>query len=265
MRPSRAALAAAALMLLASRAALGQQRPDSEAGRGQVTRPALDSILRELDQNAQSTAYSSALRAQSRREAALIRARLEQGDFQVGDRIRLTVEGEPALTDTFRVEGGRVLNLPSIGAVPLAGVLRSELTAHLTEYVGRFVRNPVVHARSLIRLTVVGGVLRPGYYTVPTEALMEDVLMLAGGPVPIARLTETRVERGKEILWEGDVLQQAIAQGRTVDALNLQAGDRIVVPQGPAVTGVASTETWVRIITAVITLPIAIYGLTRLF
>ena len=40
-----------------------------------------------------------------------------------------------------------------------------------------------------------------------------------------------RIERGTRALLEGDALQEAIRQGLTLDQLNLQAGDQIVVPQ----------------------------------
>ena len=38
------------------------------------------------------------------------------------------------------------------------------------------------------------------------------------------------IERAGERIWTGEHLQQAIADGRTLDQLSLQAGDQIVVP-----------------------------------
>ena len=62
-------------------------------------------------------------------------------------------------------------------------------------------------------------------------------------------------------LWGGEQLQQAIAQGRTLDALNLQAGDRIVVPEKGTAAGAQST---VQVISLLVTLPVAIYGLIKI-
>src|SRR5882762_2648527 len=42
----------------------------------------------------------------ARVQAALIRDRLANGDFQVGDRILIRVDGEPQLSDTFTVQAG---------------------------------------------------------------------------------------------------------------------------------------------------------------
>jgi protein involved in polysaccharide export with SLBB domain len=262
MQTSRSALAALTIIVIGAGTLAAQQPGDSAAGGVQVTRQALEDLLRQLQQSAQSSAYSASLRARSRVEAALISDRLQQGDFQVGDRINLTVDQEPKLSDTFTVATGRVINLPDVGSIPLAGVLRSELTDYLTRRIGQFVRNPVVRSKSLIRLSVLGGVGKPGYYTVPTQALVSDVLMQAGGPTSEAKLLDTRIERGKETLYGGEQLQQAIAQGRTLDALSLQAGDRIVVPTKGTAAGTQST---IQLISLLVTLPVAIFGLTKIF
>jgi protein involved in polysaccharide export with SLBB domain len=262
MHTSRGALAALAVMIIAAGSLAAQQPGDSAAGGVQVTRQALEDLLRQLQQSAQSSAYSTSLRTRSRYEASLIADRLQQGDFQVGDRISLTVDQEPKLSDTFTVATGRVVNLPDIGSIPLAGVLRSELTDYLTRRIGQFVRNPVVRTKSLIRISVLGGVGKPGYYTVPTQSLVSDVLMQAGGPTQSAKLLETRIERGKETMYGGEQLQEAIAQGRTLDALSLQAGDRIVVPEKGTAAGTQST---VQLISLLVTLPVAIFGLIKIF
>src|SRR5207249_6695292 len=89
--------------------------------------------------------------------------------FQAGDRILLHVEGDSALSDTFTVVAGPALRLPEIGEISLAGVPRANLEAHLTRELGRFIKDPVVQARALIRVSVLGEVTRPGYYAVPVE------------------------------------------------------------------------------------------------
>src|SRR5438445_13714728 len=96
--------------------------------------------------------------------------------FQVGDRILLHVERDSALSDTFTVVAGPALRLPAIGEISLAGVRRTDLEAHLTRELGRYIKNPVVQARALIRISVVGEVTRPGYYAVPSAPVVADAL-----------------------------------------------------------------------------------------
>jgi hypothetical protein len=240
---------------------LPAQSDQFDPRRAQLTRPDLEALLVRLDQTASSQAYSERLRGRARFEAAMIRRRLVEGDFQIGDRILLTVQGEPQLTDTFTVEVGKVLNLPQIGAVSLGGVLRSEVQTHLQTSIGRFLRDPQITARSLMRVSVLGDVGQPGFYVVPTNLVLTDVLMQAGGPGRTAILTKIYIERGNEKIWEGEPLQQAITEGRTLDQLSLLAGDRIVVPT----KGTGSTATTLRTVTLLLSIPLTIYGITRLF
>src|SRR6058998_3715231 len=127
--------------------------------------------------------------------------------FQVGDRILLHVEGDSALSDTFTVVAGPALRLPIIGEIALAGVRRTDLEAHLTRELGRYIKDPVVQARALIRVSVVGEVTRPGYYAVPSDLVLADALMVAGGATKDARVDRLRILRGNASLWSGNALQ----------------------------------------------------------
>src|SRR5437899_12782544 len=85
-------------------------------------------------------------------------------EFQIGDRILLRVEGDSSLSDTFTVSRGPALVLRVIGEVPLAGVRRADIEPYLARQIGRFLKDPVVHARALIRVSILSEVARPGFY-----------------------------------------------------------------------------------------------------
>src|SRR5207237_6241008 len=169
--------------------------------------------------------------------------------FQIGDRILLHVEGDSTLSDTFTVVAGPALKLPNIGDISLAGVPRADIEAHLTRELGRFMKDPVVQARALIRVSVVGEVLRPGYYAVPIDLVLADALMVAGGATKDARVDQLRILRGSASLWSGDQLQTEIARGSTLDQLGMRAGDRIQVPRQ------RDPETKWRMVGSVVTTP----------
>jgi protein involved in polysaccharide export with SLBB domain len=244
---------AAALLALAWSSSAGGQAV--EPGGFHVTRPQLEAALERLEVAAQSGGYSRQMRQQATREAALVRSRLETGDFRVGDRIDLRVRGHAALSTTYLVEPGQVIRLPEIGEVSLAGVLRAELRQHLTDQLGRFIRNPDVTAESMIRLGIMGHVNSPGFMVLPSSMLLEDALMEAGGPARDANLDRIRIDRGGETVWEGAPLQDALTQGLTLDQLSLRAGDRIDVPQ--ASSGAFS---WSGLRTVMVALPTLIYA-----
>lgn len=233
-----------------------------DAQREQMTRAELEALLSRLEIETQSSAYSNALREQASRSAELVRTRLEEGDFQVGDRIVLEVEQEPEMSDTLAVRAGRVVDVPVVGQVSLEGVLRSELDEHMTDFMGQFIRDPVVRTESLVRVLVQGAVGQPNFYLVPADRLVTDVITTAGGPTGEADLDRMRVERGQQRIWEGQALQDAIVQGRTLDQMNLQSGDRLMIP----VDEQRSTWEVVRNVTGVVgTLATLTYALTRIF
>ncbi len=105
------------------------------------------------------------------------------------------------------------------------------MQAHLAEALSHFIRDPVVRATPLMRLSVQGQVLRPGFYTMPAEMLVGEALMVAGGPTTSADIEGIHIDRGAQPVLEGDALQEAMRNGLTLDQLNLQAGDQIIVPQ----------------------------------
>lgn len=224
-------VAALLLFLVAgSPPADAQTQANWQSGRPQMTRVELNDLLVRLEAMTQGTAYSSEIRNKAQAEAAMVRARLEQGDIRVGDQIALVVEGEDSLTNTFTVRPGEILSLPGIGDIPVGGVLRSELEPHLAGQLSRYIRNPVVRAQSLVRVTIAGSVMQPGFYAVQPDRLLSDAIMQAGGPAVTANLNHIRIERAGREIWSGAYLQQAIADGRTLDQLSLQAGDQIIIP-----------------------------------
>lgn len=240
--------------------ASGQAILDMDVRGAELSREELTTLLQRLEEAAGASGYSGELRAQAAREASYVRERLDRGDFRVGDRVVLQVSGEPQLSDTLTVTGNRSLDLPQIGTIALEGVLRSELESHLRDVLGQYIRDPQVRARALIRIAVLGSVGDPGFYTLPASALLEEALMSAGGPAGNADIEEIRVRRGQSVVWEGELLQRAMIEGRTLDQLSLQAGDRIMVPQRRAgffEGGVVRT--------LLVTVPSLVYLFTRIF
>ena len=166
-------------------------------------------------------------------DAAAARQRLANGDFHVGDRIALFVQGEPALTDTVAVREGLVLHLANIPDISLKGVLRSELRTYLTTELGKYLRNPVIRAVPLVRVAVLGPVGKPGFYSAPADELLTDLMMQAGGPSANADVGKTILRRGPEVVKPAKDLQLAMKRGETLDQLDVRPGDEVVVGEKP--------------------------------
>jgi len=217
-------IAAAAMMLLAlAPAVAGAQNGDNGADRPMATRADLEAFVSraESDRRADQQALARA------------RTRLAEGDFRAGDRIWLSVQNDTALSDTFAVWHDQSLRLPSptVGSLSLAGTLRSELEPRLQAYVARFVRNPTVRARPLVRISVQGEVRNAGYYAVPADAEVAEVFMVAGGTTPNARPDLARIDRLGSTYVRAEALESAVAGGRTLDDLGVREGDQFTMPK----------------------------------
>jgi len=175
---------------------------------------------------------ASAQRAESGNrsgEAALIRSRLTRGDFQVGDRVLVTIEGAGGFTDTLMVEAGPTLPVPQLGELPLDGVLRSELVPRLRTHVANYLKTATVRATPMVRLAVLGSVSKPGFYYTFADVPISDALMAAGGPTGDADVAKIEVTRGPAVIVGPATMRSAMADGSSIDALHLRAGDEVHV------------------------------------
>lgn len=236
-----------------------------EPRQAQATRAELESSLTEIDQILASPAYSTSLKARKRAEATMIRERLRDGDFQVGDQLKVELSVGVTTTTapingTFPVGPGQVLKLPDLPDIPLHGVLRSEAPEYLTQYLNRFFKDQTVKVTPMIRLAILGGVRNPGFFQLPSETTMPDAIMAAGGPSPGSEMERSTLERGTKELWPKKVVYAAITGGTTLDQLNLRAGDVLTVGT-PSTMNLFSTLRTAAIIPGLI---LGFYGLGKL-
>jgi protein involved in polysaccharide export with SLBB domain len=274
--PSKIALAALAALFGAAALPflpplVWAQQPNGDARRMQATRPELEATLERLRQLGRSGPVPAWLDA----ESSYVHTRLDEGDFRAGDRVLLAVEDptlgtdrpptagksqEQQLSDTFTVGVGQEILLPVVGAVSLRGTLRSELEPVVTRAIGRYLRDPVVHARPLVSVGVTGEVARPGFYGLAPDAVVSAVLNAAGGPTKDAKMDKLKIERDGRALFQGKTLRRAIEQGATLDALQLRSGDQLIVPSKLH----GDMYEPLRFFAVLLSIPVTIYTLTHL-
>jgi polysaccharide export outer membrane protein len=166
-------------------------------------------------------------------QAGIIRARLAQGDFQPGHRILLFVAGDSALSDTFTVRSDQKLQLPNLPEIKLAGVLNSELQGYLQTQLAQYIRNPAVRAQALLRVSVSGDVGSPGFYSLPIDTPVSDVIMTAGGPTASADMSKSELRRGNTVVVKRAGLQEAFRSELTMSDIGARPGDELYVPGKP--------------------------------
>ena len=208
---------------------LSAQDVPVDARRPLVTRADLQSALDQADQIAGSDAYSFAFKEEKRAEAAVIRERLLEGDFYVGDQLNIQMTGDSGFSGVQTIQFGRVLSVRGLPDIPMRGVLRSEVQEYITTQVARFLKDPQVKVRPLIRLTVLGSIGQPGFHQLDADLMLGDALMQVGGIGNGTELKKSKVRRGGVDVIDGQTFAKAITDGLTLDQLNLRAGDEIEV------------------------------------
>ena len=194
------------------------------------TRAELQAALLEADTQHRTT------------EVSLLRSRLEHGDFQEGDKILLAIDlpgngsegilARRGADDTVLVRSGKMLHFASIPNIPdlsLEGVLRAELTDTITSHLVTYIRDPKVRAVPLLRVAVLGAVSKPGWYSTRTDAVLADLIMQAGGVNQESDVSKTLIKRAGEQIWSSDDVRAALADGLSLDRLNLRAGDEVFI------------------------------------
>jgi len=226
-----------------------------------ATREKLEAMAVQAEREAGS-ARSEETRNRLLIDAALMRQRLRDGDFQVGDRILVTLDtGAVGVADSVTVRADKAVQLIGMPEISLQGVLRSELQEYLTQQYARMIREPKIKAVPLLRLGVYGPVGTPGFFWVPVDWLLSDVIMRAGGPSATADLNKTVVRRGRREVVSRKTIQQALVTGLTIDALRLRAGDAIYVGS----TGTRNWENIIRVISIAVALGFTAFGIGKRF
>lgn len=245
-----------ALALAASAAPRASaQTADAAATRPLATRPELVAIVERLSARTPLDEDASA-------RLALARRRLEFGDLRPGDLVLIEVPGEVALSDTFAVgaDGGLQLPSPTVGSISLIGLLRSEVVPAVTAHIARFVTEEAVRVRPLLRIAIEGEVVRAGYYAVPIDATLTDVLMAADGITRDADLRKVQIARDGKVVVDREEVRSAFASGWTVDDAQLREGDSIEVGRGRGMLEGRLRFTWL-----LVSLAGGVYGLSRAF
>jgi protein involved in polysaccharide export with SLBB domain len=231
------------LMMLSPRLTAGAQ--GYQAMQPMATRADLTALADRLARGSES----------DRSRANLMRARLRDGDFRSGDRIRLVLDGNVTQDDTISVVGGSKVQLKDIGEISLAGVLRSELQDHMAKNISRYIKDVRIRATPLVRLSVLGPVGKPGFHYMPPDIPLGDAVMRAGGPGGNADLSRSVIRRNTEELYDSRNTRTAMNEGLTLDQLSLRDGDSIEI-------GEKSTGNWGKIVSGIGVATSLIWALT---
>ena len=145
--------------------------------------------------------------------------------FQTGDKLRVTVFGEAALTGDYEIGADGALALPLVGSVSAAGQATPELEAALASRLrAHFLRDPrvTIDLLSTRPFYILGEVEKPGEYPYRPGLDIWRAMALAGGQTYRASSSRVLIQRAGDPEWR-DVPLAA--------APTIAPGDAIRVPE----------------------------------
>ena len=153
--------------------------------------------------------------------------------FIPGDAVKITVfpdtSGFP--NGIYNIDDNGFIDLPIIGMTKITNMTEKELVDSLNKKYATFLRYPNIQIRPLIRVSILGGVFKPGLYWVPAKASFWDVVHIAGGT--------TREDGIKKIRWERDRmivkydLVPFFESGQSLASMGFKSGDQLWVTHKP--------------------------------
>lgn len=143
----------------------------------------------------------------------------------LGDKLRVTVFGEQALSGEYQVSGAGVLSMPLIGDVRAVGLTARELEGALTQrFAGGYLRDPkvAVEVYDFRPFFVLGEVARPGRYPTTEGLSVLGAVATAGGYTYRANTRRVFLKRGDGPEYEVDPTSEIMIQPGDV----LRIGER---------------------------------------
>jgi len=146
-----------------------------------------------------------------------------------GDLIRIKAfpDSASSISGDFPVlENGNSI-LPLIGSVQVMGLTINELAASLTKSYAKFLANPTLQIEPIIRISFLGGFLKPGMHKVNPMNSFSEALSSAEGTVRDDGLRLLRWERDGKVIANN--LTSEVEGSKSLYSLGFKSGDQVCI------------------------------------
>ncbi|NOX36472.1 MAG: hypothetical protein GXO78_02965 [Calditrichaeota bacterium] len=149
--------------------------------------------------------------------------------FVPGDAVEISVFPDTTsfLNQVFPIDDRGYIDLPIIGKVKITDMSKQEFIEFIQENFKDYLRYPYIVVRPMIRISVLGGVPRPGFYYVDPDMTLWEVMHRVGGTLDEEGLKEMRWERDRKIIQKD--LIPYLQKGTSLRTMGFRSGDQIWV------------------------------------
>lgn len=149
-----------------------------------------------------------------------------------GVKIKLPLDSNSFLDGIYAIDKNGYINLPIIGKYKVVSVSPVEFTSYIQKSYEQYLRYPEVQITPLIRVSLLGGFVRPGLYYVDPKNSLWDLISLAGGTTHEVGLSKIRWERDRHQISSRDLIY-AFEKGQSLEEIGFKSGDQIITPNDP--------------------------------
>ncbi len=153
--------------------------------------------------------------------------------FRSGDAIKVQVfpdtMGFP--NGVYFIDSRGYADLPVVGRIKVEGRGSKEITEYLKENWAEYLRYPNVQVRPVIRISLLGGFARPGFYCIDPHLSLWNAVHIAGGTVRSDGLKKMVWERGGKVISKD--LVTILESGKSLYDVGFQTGDQLRVTAKP--------------------------------
>lgn len=153
-------------------------------------------------------------------------------NFLPGDAIRISAVPDTGFPNgVYQIHTNGYVDLPMLGTVKIVPSQRDSFELFVKQGYVQFIRDPHIQVERVIRVSILGGFIKPGLYWISPETTLWNAIYMAGGT--------TREDGIKKMRWERDgkiVKKKLISDfesGKTLKEMGFNSGDQISVTARP--------------------------------
>jgi hypothetical protein len=135
------------------------------------------------------------------------------------------------LSKIYPIDAEGCIELPLLGKTRISLMKKEQLVEFLNSNYLKYLRNPGIQVRPLIRVAILGGFQRPGIYYISAQSSFPELLQLSGPPIREDGLTKMRWERNR--LPVKCDLVKSFESAQSLEEMGIQSGDQICVTPKP--------------------------------
>ncbi len=152
----------------------------------------------------------------------------QQTTIAAGDTLNISVPGQKQMSHEYDVSPNGKIYLMMIGSIKVSQYTPESLSDHLTKTLKKFIvkgqRVTVKLVKQLRYIQIQGGVKYPGWYRVPHQTKLEDLMFIAGGVLSGVDISNIKLKRPQD--QKKNEYKTYSVQGK----ITLQPNDIIEVP-----------------------------------